>query len=48
MLRGEWHEYKGIKVLCAFHPSYALRNPSAKEGLLKDIEFMLKEVRNGT
>ncbi|MEO5359128.1 MAG: uracil-DNA glycosylase [Nitrospirota bacterium] len=29
-MRGEFHDYNGIKVMPTYHPSYFLRNPSKK------------------
>lgn len=37
-LRGEIHDYTGIKVVCTYHPSYLLRNPSAKKDVWNDIQ----------
>lgn len=36
--RGKIHEYHGKKVVCTFHPSYLLRNPSAKKDVWNDIK----------
>jgi DNA polymerase len=41
-LRGQWHEYGKFKVLCTWHPAYALRNSDAKEGLYNDLQLLLK------
>ena len=35
--RHEVHEYEGKKVVCTYHPSYLLRQPSAKEDVWKDL-----------
>ena len=29
-LRGRFHDYHGIKVICTYHPAYVLRNPPAE------------------
>ncbi|MHC4877973.1 MAG: uracil-DNA glycosylase [Planctomycetota bacterium] len=38
-MRGEFFDYKGIKVLCTYHPSYLLRQPSAKKQVWEDMKF---------
>ena len=37
-LRGRFHEYEGIPVLCTFHPSYLLRSPSEKRKAWEDLK----------
>lgn len=39
--RGIWGEYNGIKVMPTFHPSYLLRNPSAKDIVKLDLAEVL-------
>jgi DNA polymerase len=41
-LRGEWHNYGKFKVLCTWHPAYALRNRDAKEGIFNDLQLLLE------
>ena len=36
--RGQWFEYKGIKVIPTFHPSYLLRFPIQEKYFLDDLE----------
>ena len=43
-LRGRFRDYKGIKVLCTYHPAYVLRNPSAKREVWKDIQILMAEM----
>jgi uracil-DNA glycosylase family 4 len=43
-LRGRWHRYRGSKVLVTYHPSYLLRNPSAKKYVWDDMQMLLKEM----
>ena len=38
-MRGKFFEYKGIKVLCTYHPSYLLRSPGAKKDVWADMKF---------
>ena len=39
-LRGRWFDWKGIKVIPMFHPSYLLRNPSSKIGSPKHLTWL--------
>jgi DNA polymerase len=43
-LRGQIHEYRGAKVVVTYHPSYLLRNPSAKKYTWEDIQLLLGEM----
>ncbi len=46
-IRGKWFEWKGIKVMPMFHPSYLLRNQSIKKGSPKDLTWQdIQEVRD--
>lgn len=38
-MRGRFFDYKGIKVLCTYHPSYLLRSPGAKKDVWTDMKF---------
>jgi len=38
--RGKIFEFKGIKVIPIYHPSYLLRNPSKKRETLADLKFI--------
>lgn len=40
-LRGIWASYEGIPLMPTFHPSYLLRNPSAKKQVWEDIQKVL-------
>lgn len=37
MLNGSFEEYKGIKVLTTYHPSFLIRNPSFKKDVMADM-----------
>ena len=37
-VRGEWLEYKNIKVMPTYHPAYLLRNPEAKKPVWEDMK----------
>jgi len=41
-LRGEFQDYRGVKVMPTFHPAYLLRDPSKKQETWQD----LKKVRD--
>jgi DNA polymerase len=43
-LRGRFHRYRGSTVLVTYHPSYLLRNPSAKRFVWDDMQMLLKEM----
>ena len=43
-LRGKFHDYRGIPVLCTYHPAYLLRNPSAKKDVWDDIKVLMKRM----
>ncbi len=43
-LRGRFHRYRGSKVLATYHPSYLLRNPSAKKYVWDDMQMLLKDM----
>ena len=38
--RGKIYEFRGIKVIPTFHPSYLLRNPSKKKDTMLDLKFI--------
>ena len=43
-LRGRFHRYRDSKVLATYHPSYLLRNPSAKKYVWDDMQLLLKDM----
>jgi len=43
-LRGKIHRYRDAKVVVTYHPSYLLRNPSAKKDTWQDIQMLLREM----
>ncbi len=43
-LRGTFHEHAGAKVLCTYHPSYLLRNPSMKKKVWEDMQLLMAEL----
>jgi DNA polymerase len=40
-LRGRFHDYHGMRVLCTYHPAYLLRNPPAKKDCWQDMQILL-------
>jgi len=44
-LRGTIHEYQGKKVICTYHPSYLLRNPSAKQSVWDDLQPVISSLQ---
>jgi len=47
-LRGQWHDYHGIRLMPTFHPAYLLRNPGEKRLVWEDIKSVLRELRDPT
>ena len=43
-LRGQWGDYRGIKVMPTFHPAYLLRNPGDKRLVWIDIKEVMTEL----
>jgi DNA polymerase len=43
-VRGQWLEYRGIKVMPTYHPAYLLRNPAAKKDVWADMKKVMAEL----
>ena len=43
-LRGRFHDYRGAKVVVTYHPSYLLRNESAKRLVWDDMKMLMQEL----
>jgi DNA polymerase len=43
-LRGEFHDYQGIKVMPTFHPAYLLRDPARKRDVWEDMKKVKSEL----
>ncbi len=43
-LRGRFHNFGRAKVLCTYHPSYLLRNESAKKDVWEDMKFLMRDM----
>ena len=39
-LRGNFQEWRGIRVMCTYHPAYLLRNPNAKKDVWEDMQLV--------
>ncbi len=43
-LRGNWHEFRRIRMMPTFHPAYLLRNPADKRLVWADIQEVMREL----
>ncbi len=43
-LRGRLHDYRGMRVVCTYHPAYLLRNPAAKRHTWDDMKLLMQEM----
>jgi len=43
-LRGKFQTYRGIRVMCTYHPAYLLRNPDAKKDVWADMKVLMREM----
>jgi DNA polymerase len=43
-MRGKLHDYRGMKVVCTYHPAYLLRNPAAKGPAWEDLKMLMREM----
>jgi uracil-DNA glycosylase len=43
-LRGQFHSYRGIPVLCTYHPAYLLRSPERKRDVWEDMKKLLQRM----
>ncbi len=46
-LRGKFHAYRAAQVLVTYHPSYLLRNESAKRLVWADMQMLMREMGTG-
>ena len=42
VLRGKFHEFRGVRVMPTYHPAYLLRNPDAKKQVWEDVQLIMK------
>ena len=45
-LRGNFHEYRGTKVMPTYHPAYLLRNPEGKREVWEDMKKIMTELNS--
>jgi DNA polymerase len=43
-LRGRFHDYRGITVMCTYHPAYLLRTPEKKRDVWEDMKRLLERM----
>jgi uracil-DNA glycosylase len=43
-MRGRFLEYRGIPVLCTYHPAYLLRSPEKKKDVWEDMKRLLAKM----
>lgn len=43
-MRGRFYPYRGAKVVVTYHPSYLLRNESAKKFVWEDMQMLMREM----
>ena len=43
-LRGQFHDYIGIKLMPTYHPAYLLRNAGKKRDVWEDMQKLMKEM----
>lgn len=43
-LRGKFYNYGRAKLICTYHPSYLLRNPSAKKDVWDDMKLLFLDM----
>jgi uracil-DNA glycosylase family 4 len=49
-LRGRFHDYEGIPVLCTYHPAFLLpgRSPEKKRDVWEDMKLLLRRMGKPT
>lgn len=46
-VRGQWMEWRDIRVMPTYHPAYLLRNPAAKKDVWSDMKKVMTELGIG-
>lgn len=41
-LRGSFQNWRGVRVMCTYHPAYLLRNPNAKKDVWQDMQVVME------
>lgn len=47
-MRGRFHDWQGIPVMCTYHPAYLLRNPADKRKVWEDIQQVMQLLAGNT
>jgi DNA polymerase len=47
-LRGKFQKWRGIPVMCTYHPAYLLRNPNAKKDVWEDMQIVRDALAEGS
>jgi DNA polymerase len=49
-LRGKFHDYRGIPVMCTYHPAFLLpgRSPEKRRDVLADLQMLLRRMGRTT
>ena len=43
-VRGQWMDWRDIRVMPTYHPAYLLRNPAAKKDVWSDMKKVMAEL----
>src|SRR5262245_53458495 len=43
-MRGKFYDYKGIRVMCTYHPAFLLRSPERKKDVWDDMKKLLAQM----
>jgi DNA polymerase len=43
-LRGKVHTFRGVKVVCTYHPAFLLRSPGFKKETWADMKLLMREM----
>jgi len=45
-LRGQWHQWRGIKLMPTFHPAYLLRSYTVenRQAVWSDLQMVMDEI----
>ena len=46
VMRGKFYDYHGIPLMPTYHPSYLLRNPSAKKQVWEDVQQIMRRLQS--
>jgi DNA polymerase len=46
-MRGQFYPWRGVQVICTYHPAYLLRNPAAKRQTWDDVQMLMRAMGLG-